>query len=317
VSFNGIELTKGLDLTRASLSGNLELAGVNLKRDARLDLTGVRCKDIVFGDWKRRDRGEDDLGDLEPSTRESQDTQPAATRRRRSFFVNDPEHLDGIVDFDGAIYSGIRLLPWEHLVPCLKRGLGKSEPDGTMHEPRPTDSELAALRELARNYQRLGSDREAKEAYAFYRRQELNRHPLSFGLLVWLTTDYGAKKWLMLIWWAGVILIPWFVYYSSENSIVRAKDSAPEDKLWTWAQRQSSKSSCRRLAFAAMTLAFSMSTFAPGINLVSYDRWTASDEPISKRFPIHFTTVGSFQRIAGWILVPLGIAAFAGLFVVN
>jgi hypothetical protein len=215
--------------------------------------------------------------------------------------------LNGGVDLLGCEYVAIRAQPWERLREAIERALGPAA------KAKPTDAELAMLRDVAQNYRTYGSDREGRAAYGYYRRRELDGTGNAVDWLVYLTTGFGANRSRIFLWWIGAVIVPWALVWRPQ-AIVRASEDAPAKNMEIWINQFCKTPASGDLHAALLTLAFSASTFAPGIEFVGFKRWTASDEFVIKGIPLRYTTVATAQRLAGWVLIPLGVAGLAGFF---
>ena len=178
------------------------------------------------------------------------------------------------------------------------------------------NASLAAFRLLAKNYELFGSESDAQKAYAFDQRQRLKYQPTFVRSLIWVTTNFGANNEWLAYWFLGLWIIPWALGYWRPGIIVSADPKAepPDDSLSNWVSALGEDPSRRQLHMIGFSLWFSFHTLVPGIQVFGFDKWAPSHQKICEVIPMRYTSLATIQRILGWILLPIAIAAFAGLF---
>ncbi len=334
--FNNVRFKEDLDL-----SGIL-LTGTRCETRGALSFVGAKCRDIFFG------VSQPSLWEDIKHIRQT----PAIVRSGKAGGKPLPDALEAgcFIDLTGAHYSRLLFLDWEKLKPAIEESLHRNgvarptagadkapgektgsgtpatlrqEPDDRTHTgdykadiEEQRNATLAALRLLAKNYYAVGSKSDALKAYGFYREKRLEFQPTFADRIIWLTTGFGARMERLAYWFFGLWLVPWALGYWRPGVVVAADEKAepPNDSLWNWVGTLGQDPFLRRLHMAGFSLWFSFHTLIPAIEVFGYKRWAPSHRKLAEVIPIRYQTLATIQRISGWLLLPIALAAFSGLF---
>lgn len=215
---------------------------------------------------------------------------PSAVRRLK---LNE-RFGDGI-DLRGCTYERMRVSSWRSIMDRL-------EP----YERQP-------YVQLESTYRQAGEDRMADDVY--YRRRSLEgRHKKGLrrwgDLTLWALVGYGVKPARLIVFVLAFLVLGTLVF-QTPNAARPAQDSPI------------SAARCEQRCELAWSEAFWMSvdTFLPlPGGLPSGAAWEASTNPVTlstpifrSQLPISFSSVASLMRLAGWVIVPVGIAGLTGV----
>ena len=102
----------------------------------------------------------------------------------------------------------------------------------------------------------------------------------------WVLIGYGQWPWLAFVWGFGLVITNWIVFHKDKMQKKGAKDenAPPFGRIW-----------------------YGIDVFAPVISLDVASAWQPKERCRSLWWWQRFV------RLAGWLLVPIGLAAIAGL----
>ncbi len=341
--FSSSVIQSALYFDNVRFEDDLDLSGVLLGNHGALSFVGARCEDIFFGVSK-------------PTTpKKIENVHPAVERAKIT--RGQPLYEELVpgcsIDLTGGFYARLLFLAWSKLRPAVEQSLirmgfntvdskgtkaqqndikgktsesqqegrtGRKPADEFVQEQKERqNAAIAALRRLAKNYQEFGSKADAIASYKFYREKRMQYQGTYLDWFIWATTGFGADKSRLLYWFLGFWLIPWFLGYWRQGVIVAADkdDDYPNDTLCHWVESLGGSVLLRRLRMVGFSLWFSFNMFVPGIEVVGYKRWESCTDKIHKYILIRYNTLATLQRIGGWLLIPIAIAAFSGLFQVR
>jgi hypothetical protein len=184
--------------------------------------------------------------------------------------------------------------------------------------------------QLEQYLRKVGADEEADTVYlerrtAEGRRISFWRHPAArlSDLLYRYAANYGILNWQLV---SLALLAPLLgcVVYSKAGTVNLKKESCQAATLFASASdKHQAKTSCSSDGSIQLSwreaLAFSIHEFLP-LTLPLGDQWVPTPKKVyikisSRLRPIYVTGTGysSFLKVAGWIIVPVAIAALTGI----
>ncbi len=170
---------------------------------------------------------------------------------------------------------------------------------------------------LEKNLRTSGNDREADDAYLLRRKQErrwirervfnerrFREFPkLLFDEAQWLGFNYGVRPYRLLA--LGIIIIALGMFMFSQPNAVKVKPATPVPVP----QNNQPVTLNKTQAFGFSLRLFSPVEIASGSELVP----TQDPAPFLGRLRISYAGYASFHRLAGFVLVPLGVLVLTGL----
>jgi hypothetical protein len=129
----------------------------------------------------------------------------------------------------------------------------------------------------------------ANKTYIAQKRRERRERldgPRWFGsLFLDVFVGYGRRPWLALIWSAGFVMLGWFAFRQEQNMVLQKKEDCSRRYNAIW---------------------YSIDVFAPVIDLGAAKTWMPNPD-------YRFAWYENVLRILGWILIPIGLAAWTGI----
>jgi hypothetical protein len=172
---------------------------------------------------------------------------------------------------------------------------------------------------MERAYRKAGRDREADDVYLsrqfVERRQKCKNHEYGAWLksfLHWLVANYGVRPY-RLIAVPIVLLVVGMIVFSRPDAARIKREPATATAVSPPATPETPvKSAPESEGYSRGGLAARLSfrIFLP-VEVPLAARWEPSDQRLVG--PIRFSDLATVLKIAGWILVPLGVAALTGL----
>lgn len=145
-------------------------------------------------------------------------------------------------------------------------------------------------------YLKQGNIEGAKDAHIEWRKREryalgFKRHPLKYGwnIIEWITTGYGQRLELALLWSGGFIVLGVFVFRREE---------------WMETKEQSEAKTFKNTYHP---LWYSIALFLPVVSLEDKDIWIPKADRRKSRVYMRL------HIILGYLLIPIGLAAWTGL----
>jgi hypothetical protein len=123
-----------------------------------------------------------------------------------------------------------------------------------------------------------------------------------WNLFLWSSVGYGRRPWLAFLWSAGFVVLGYFIFRESKEKI---RESMHGGEL---AKMEQQKSSDHKRTYNAFW--YSLDLLAPAIDLHVADFWKPKEKIPHAAFYRSYVRV---QRILGWILIPIGLAALTGI----
>ncbi len=201
---------------------------------------------------------------------------------------------------------------------AAQTGKGETEQTRVEMELARRKAEIAMLRLLAKNYAAVGSKEDKLESYKFYREKLYAHQGQWVDWFIAHSTGFGARMLWMLPWMLGFVAIPWFIYLWRYPVSIEADPGHVDGEvsLLAWAKTQDlALSGWKESVYMVLnTLGFSINAFVPAVELFGFKGWHASYKEIIPGWWVSFSFIASIQRVAGWLIIPIGIAAFSGLF---
>ncbi len=167
------------------------------------------------------------------------------------------------------------------------------------------------LEKTARN---AGDDSEADAIYLFRRRTERCRQwdrkeigPWFFSWAYQLLANYGVRPYRLIFVPLALLILGFFVFSQPQAVRLAGQDQFSKAKITDSGQANREHDVFSSLGLAAR---LSLRTFLP-VEVPLASDW----EPSNKRIvgPLRASDFAALIKIAGWILVPLGVAALTGL----
>ena len=168
---------------------------------------------------------------------------------------------------------------------------------------------------LEKTLRSTGNDREADDAYLMRRKHErkwirervlrqrkiLEIPKLLFDGFQWLLFNYGVRPYGLLLAALAILLVG--VYMFSQPNAVKVKPppgAAAQDTAVTLSKTQA--------------LGMSLRLFSP-IEIASGSEWVPTQQlaPYVGRIQVSYAGYASFHRLAGFVLVPIGVLVLGGL----
>jgi hypothetical protein len=153
--------------------------------------------------------------------------------------------------------------------------------------------------QLEETFRRAGKDKLADDVYYELKCRESDqktlRNPGAWLLdhFLWLFTGYGVRLHRLSVFIALILLIGTIIFHF-EGAVEPKLDMQPLPHLPYWE------------AFWV-----SLNTFLP-VEIPSGENWIPSSK-IIRVLGIRFTTFATLLKLAGWILIPVGIAGISGI----
>jgi hypothetical protein len=200
-----------------------------------------------------------------------------------TIYFGEPEvQFNAKIDLRGCIYNRIHpILFWEQLMEYL---------DPYDRQP---------FTQLEETFRRAGKDKLADDVYYELKCRESDqktlRNPGAWLLdhFLWLFTGYGVRLHRLSVFIALILLIGTIIFHF-EGAVEPKLDMQPLPHLPYWE------------AFWV-----SLNTFLP-VEIPSGENWIPSSK-IIRVLGIRFTTFATLLKLAGWILIPVGIAGISGI----
>jgi len=228
-------------------------------------------------------------GEIVDSTLGTKEDLPIADRMRRS------------VDLRGCIYERIDIASWEWLMELLE----------------PFDRQ--PYMQLEKTLRIAGEDKLADAVYFKRRRLEGSRksglHRIGDEILRVLV-GYGVKP-LRLFGWIFACIFLGAIVFQMEGAVCPGVTSGKTESATVTMVNCQEAGACQ-LSFSE-ALWFSLSIFSP-VELPRGKVWEPSRQPIVVRINstdlrvMSYASFASILKLAGWVIVPMGIAGLAGLF---
>jgi uncharacterized protein YjbI with pentapeptide repeats len=168
--------------------------------------------------------------------------------------------------------------------------------DGLIAFVEQADFSSDAYTNLSSYFKSIGNPGRADEVYILKRWRECQYTSWTgylWNLFLYVTVGYGRRPWLAFMWGLGFVGLGCFVFGWRQNCmelVDASKPAVPRDYGCFWC------------------LLYSLDVFVPAISLGAADIW----RPALNR-PWYINAYVRVQRVAGWILVPIGVAAIGGL----
>lgn len=163
--------------------------------------------------------------------------------------------------------------------------------------------DIQPYRQMESAFRTMGKDQEAKEVYVTQRKRTLNDYFKSGrwahairDALYFVVARFGVAPLRLLVVAFGLVL-GWAFLFSQPNAVVDKVKSQPLTRSLTWMEG----------------LAMSVNVFMP-VEVPVGSSWRASDRAVGSVFglPVTFAFLATILRLAGWLVVPLGVAVFTG-----
>lgn len=220
--------------------------------------------------------------------------------------VGDQDQFQGPLDLSGWVYDRIEV-DWQRLL---------ARPD---HSPR-FEFDLQPYNQLERIFRSVGKDREADKVYLercrVERREKWNRGK-SVRRLGWaanavygMIANYGVRPIRLAIYSLVLVLFGSIVFWQ-EGAVKPSKEESAQvfQSVAPTSAKANKAAQPARLNFWG-ALAVSIHQFLP-VDIPSGADWKPSGALIMRFIPSHL--YASILKIAGWIFVPLGVAAVTGV----
>ena len=153
--------------------------------------------------------------------------------------------------------------------------------------------------QLEETFRRAGKDKLADDVYYEQKRRESDQKTLRtpgawlLDHFLWLFTGYGVRLRRLIVFIALILLVGTIIFHF-EGAVESRLDMQPLPHFPYW---------------EAFWVSFN--TFLP-VEIPSGANWIPSSE-IIRVLGIRFTTFATLLKLAGWILIPVGIAGISGI----
>lgn len=208
------------------------------------------------------------------------------------------DRFRGNVDFRGCTYDHVWISSWESI----------------LNQQEPFDRQPYV--QLERTFHNAGEEYRADAVYYQRRRLEgrQKRGLSKLGdLTLWGLVGYGVRMRRLLYWIASILVLSTLVF-QAEGAVQAASETGP-----------TLSESCRNAEPCQLSLSEAFWTgldafLPPPINLPAGDRWEPSpnhsiiiDIGNVEFSTISFASFASLLQLAGWVIVPVGLAGLTGI----
>ena len=299
-NFNGVQIGESLQFKQAFVAGKADFIHLCVGRNAEFYESQFKSKLFFIST-----RIEDNVTLWETEIHDETSFQNASVG---AFFFSPTDSETPCMIFEGSARVDLRGCTYRHIHPITfwQSLMERLEP----HDRQP-------YTQLENTFRQAGRDVLANDVFYRWKRQQSKQLPITNPAwlpdrFLWLITGYGVRL-RRLFLAIAILLAAATLVFQIEGAVEPSNGNKPDHAVGYHIIADSSYALTYPEAFW-----FSLNRFLP-VNIPSGESWKPSTRYLLKipgsvsGWGITFTTVATLIQLAGWVLIPVGLASISGI----